>query len=78
MSFTHPLARQAKVWPMKSQDGSEHRVLVIVTTIALDPTSEKYKQKLVDRLSEEAAAYVAEHPDVTDFLLVNRPKDWED
>jgi hemerythrin len=77
MSFSHPLARKAKVWPMTSQDGSERHVLVIETTVALDPKDDKFKKKLVDRLSEAAMAYVADHFDITDFILINRPKDWE-
>ena len=52
MSFAHPLARKAKVWPLRSQDGSERRVLVVITTLVLDPKSENYKKKLVDRLSD--------------------------
>jgi hypothetical protein len=77
MSFSHPLAKKAKVWPMMSQDGSERHVLVVLTTLELDPESDKYKKKLVNRLSDEAAAYVAERFDVTDFILINRPKDWD-
>ena len=77
MRFSHSLARKAKVWPMKSQDGSERHVLVVLTTLELDPESDKYKKKLVDRLSEAAAAYVAERFEVTDFILINRPKDWD-
>ncbi len=77
MSFSHPLAKKAKVWPMISQDGSERHVLVVLTTLELDPESDKYKKKLVDRLSEVAAAHVAEHFDITDFILINRPKDWD-
>jgi hypothetical protein len=77
MSFSHPLAKKAKVWAMKSQDGSERHVLVVLTTLELDPESQKYKKKLVDRLSAEAAAYVAANFEVTDFILINRPKDWD-
>ncbi len=77
MSFAHPLAKRAKVWPMKSRDGSDRNVLVIVTTIVLDPLSEKYKKKLVDRLSEAASAYIAGKAGITDFVLINRMKEWE-
>ncbi len=77
MSFAHPLARKAKVWPMTSQDGSVRHVLVIETTLALDPRDDKFKKKLVDRLSEAATTYVADRFDVTDFILINRPKDWD-
>ncbi len=77
MSFAHPLARKAKVWPMTSQDGSVRHVLVIETTLALDPKDDKFKKKLVDRLSNEAMAYLADRFDVNDFILINRPKDWD-
>jgi hypothetical protein len=77
MSFSHPLARKAKAWPMTSRGGSGRSVLVIVTTLVLDPQSDKYKKKLVDRLSTEAAAFLAENADITDFVLVNRLRDWD-
>lgn len=62
---------------MTSQDGSVRHVLVIETTLALDRKDDKFKKKLVDRLSEAAMAYVAERFDLTDFILINRPKDWD-
>jgi hypothetical protein len=77
MSFFHPLSKKAKVWPMKSWDGSDRNVLVIVTSLVLDPQSEKYKKKLVDRLTEEASAYVAGKAGITDFILINRMKEWQ-
>jgi hypothetical protein len=77
MSFAHPLAKKAKVWPMNTRDGSDRHVLVIVTSLVLDPQSEKYKKKLVDRLSEAASAYVAGKAGITDFVLINRIKEWE-
>jgi hypothetical protein len=77
MCFSHPLARKAKVWPMKTREGSDRNVLVIVTSLVLDPQSEKYKKKLVDRLSKEASAYVAGNAGITDFVLINRIKEWE-
>jgi hypothetical protein len=77
MSFAHPLAKKAKVWPMKTRDGSDRNVLVVVTSLVLDPQSENYKKKLVDRLSKEASAYVAGKAGITDFVLINRIKEWE-
>lgn len=77
MRFSHPLARKAKAWPMTSRDGSGRSVLVIVTTLELDPQSDKYKKKLIDRLSAEAAAYIAANAEITDYVLVNRLKDWD-
>ena len=32
-NFSHPLARGAKVWSATMEDGTERRILVIVTTI---------------------------------------------
>jgi hypothetical protein len=34
-----------------SHDGTEQQILVIVTTVELDPQSERYKKRLVERLS---------------------------
>jgi hypothetical protein len=77
MRFAHPLAKKAKVWPMKTRDGSDGHVLVVVTSLVLDPQSEKYKKKLFDRLSEEASAYVAGNAGISGFVLINRMKEWE-
>ena len=77
MGFLHPLARKAKVWPMTLHDGTELSVLVIVTTLVLDPQGAGYRKKLVERLNEAARTFVAEHSDVSDFLLINRAKDWD-
>jgi hypothetical protein len=77
MSFAHPLAKKAKLWPMRSHDGSEIPVLVVVTTLALYPQHENYKKKLVDRLSDAVTEYLAENPAVADFILINRMKDWD-
>ncbi len=60
MSFSHPLARAAKVWTAKTHDGGEQRVLVIVTTIPLEPGDKGYKKPLVERLSRAARDYLAE------------------
>lgn len=77
MSFSHPLAKKAKVWPIKSRDGLERPVLVVVTTLALDPESKDYKTKLVKRLSDAVSLYLETNSDVADFILLNRMKDWE-
>ena len=58
MAFSHPLARGAKVWTAKAHDGGEQRVLVIVTTIPLDPGEKGYKKSLVERLSRAAGDYL--------------------
>jgi hypothetical protein len=77
MSFSHPLARRAKVWPMISRDGTRSSVLVIVTTLELDSQSNNFKKRLVERLSAEAADDVAEQSEVSEYILIDRLKDWE-
>ena len=76
MTFSHPLARSAKVFAADSLDGKEQQILVIVTTVELDPHSGRYKKGLVERLSAAASDYVAKSDHVTAFMLMNRPKDW--
>ena len=77
MKFTHPLARDAKVWTASARDGSAQRVLAIVTTLALDPENRRYKKDKVERLTADARDYVIANPAEADaFLLMNRSKDW--
>ena len=76
MAFVHPLARGAKVWTAKSNDGVEQRVLVIVTTIALDPRKKGYKKSLVERLSLAAQEHLANSNEAASFMLINRLRDW--
>ena len=76
MSFSHPLARGAKVWTAKAQDGSEQRVLVIVTTIPLEPSDKGYKRSLVERLSRAAHDYLADSKEAASFVLMSRLRDW--
>lgn len=76
MEFSHPLARGAKVWPLKNRDGAEQYLLVILTTLVLDPKSERYSPKTVDRLSRAAQEFIAELPDLSGFSLINRFRDW--
>jgi hypothetical protein len=66
-NFSHPLARSARVWSATMEDGAERRILVIVTTIELDPKHDGHSEKLVRKLARAAAI---------GFMLVNRPKDW--
>ena len=54
MIFSHPLARSASVFTAKNNDGSEYRVLAIVTTLELDPKSQNYKKLFVEKLSRAA------------------------
>lgn len=76
MSFSHPLAKKAKMWPLRSRDGSERRVLLVVTTLELDPENEKFKKKQVDRLCDAVSLYLEADGDVAEFILVNRTSDW--
>ena len=77
MKFTHPLARDSKVWFASAQDGSAQRVLAIVTTLTLDPEDRHYRKDKVERLAADAKDYVLAHPAEADaFLLMNRVKDW--
>lgn len=78
MAFVHPLARGAKVWTAIGPDQSEQRVLVIVTTLALDAGQRGYKKSLVDKLSRAAREHLAELKDADAFMLVNRLRDWKD
>jgi len=56
MAFSHPLARGAKVWTAKTHDGNEQRVLVIVTTIPLDPGEKGFvcMQRKLHGITDEA------------------------
>jgi hypothetical protein len=76
MIFPHPLARSASVFTAKNKDGSEFRLLAIVTTLELDPKSRNYKRKYVEKLSRAANEYLAGSDEATAFVLLNRPRDW--
>ena len=64
------------MWTAKAQDGGEQRVLVIVTTIPLEPNDKGYKKSLVDRLSRAAHDYLADSNEAASFLLMSRLRDW--
>ena len=72
--FAHPLARAARVWTARKQDGSEQRVLVIVTTMELGPERHRYKKRLVEKLSQAAREYVAKTSDAAGFVIMNPPR----
>ena len=76
MTFSHPLARASKVWTAKTDDGVEQRVLVIITTIPLEPGDKGYKKSLVERLSHAARDHLAESKEAASFLLMSRLRDW--
>ena len=65
MIFSHPLARSASIFTAKNNDGSEYRVLAIVTTL---------KKPFVEKLSRAARDYLADSEEVV--VLMNRPRDW--
>jgi hypothetical protein len=76
MTFSHPLARVAKVWTAKANDGSEQRVLVVITTIPLEPHEKGYKKSLVERLSRAANEYLTDSKEASSFVLASRMRDW--
>jgi hypothetical protein len=64
------------VWTAKAHDGSEQRVLVIVTTIPLEPNEKGYKKSLVERLSRAAREHLAGSDEAASYMLVHRLRDW--
>jgi hypothetical protein len=77
MTFSHPLARAAKIWQGTAMDGSKRDVLVVITTLELDPDSKKYKKDKVERLAAAAHEWISTHSIPLDsFVLISRPKDW--
>jgi hypothetical protein len=77
MSFNHPLARGAKVWTAAGGEDHAHKILVIVTTIPLEPDQKGYKKSLVERLSHAAREHLAETKEAPSFVLINRLRDWK-
>jgi hypothetical protein len=76
MTFSHPLARSARVFVAGNLEGAEEQILTIVTTLDLDPKCEHYKKRFVEKLSAAARDYVRKSDHVSAFVLLNRPKDW--
>jgi hypothetical protein len=76
MTFSHPLARSAKVFTAHNLDGAEEKILAVATTLELDPKGEHYKKRFVEKLSAAARDYVRKSDHVTAFVLINRLKDW--
>ena len=64
------------MWTAKTHEGAEQRVLVIVTTIPLEPGDKGYKKSLVERLSRAARDYLADSNEAPSFLLMSRLRDW--
>ena len=69
--FSHPLARTARVWRAERHDGSEQRMLVIVTTLELDPKNNRYKAKLVEKLKRAAKEHLEQSPEASSFVIMN-------
>jgi hypothetical protein len=74
--FSHPLARAARIWTAQKREGSGQRVLVIVTTMELDPGSERYNKKLVEKLSRAAQEYLALSSLASGFVIMNPMRQW--
>lgn len=74
MSFSHPLARAAHVWP--ANVGGPRKILIVVTTLELDPHHEKYKKSLVQGVSSAADEFVAVSDDLDGYCLINRLREW--
>ncbi len=64
------------MWTAKGHDEKEQRVLVVVTTVPLDPGQKGYKKPLVEKLSRAAREYLAESKEAESFMLINRLRDW--
>ena len=76
-AFKHPLARKATVAPCRRAKGAEESVLVIVTTLELDSAAKGFNRKQVERLNTAAAEFVAEQQSLSGFVVINRPKEWD-
>ena len=76
MEFAHPLARAARVWTARGADDHEQRILVVVTTIPLEPGHKGYKKSLVEKLSRASQEYVVQSKEADAYVLINRLRDW--
>ncbi len=75
MGFKHPLARLAAIRRMVGRDGSDQNVLVVATTLELDPHHERFKKDKVSHLGEAAMEYLTEHPEkAAGYVLVHFPE----
>jgi hypothetical protein len=75
--FKHPLARKATVATAHPRKGVEQKMLLIVTTLELDPQAKGFSAQNVERLHDAAKAHLAEAPDLSAYLIVGRPKEWD-
>ena len=79
MTFHHPDARDAKVWQTGGIKGKAKRLLVVITGLELDKSRKKFDAKKIKVLSEAAKEWIEANPAIaTDYLLMTRPKMWDD
>lgn len=64
------------MWTASGKDDSEQRVLVVVTTVPLDPAHKGYKKSLIEKLSRAVREHLAESKEAKSFVLINRMRDW--
>lgn len=64
------------MWTARGKDDSEQSVLVIVTTVKLDPAEKGYKKSLVEKLSHAARTHLDESKEAESFVLISRLRDW--
>ena len=77
MSFSHPLARGAKVWSARLAGDILRNLLVVVTTLELDGGHKKYNKSKVDELTEAVQEWLSLNSAEADgYVMVNRFKDW--
>jgi len=74
MSFSHPLARAAQVW--QANVSGPRKILVVVTTLELNPHHKGFKGKLVAGLSSAVDEFVAASDDLDGYCLINRLREW--
>ena len=76
-SFHHPLARDAKIWSSAGLAGQALPILVIITSLELDPQHARFSTKNFERLTASAKEWIeANASEASDYLLMNRPKKW--
>ena len=76
-SFQHPLARDAKIWSSAGLAGQAQPILVIITSLELDPAHQRFNARNFERLTTAAKEWVeANAGTASDYLLMNRPKKW--
>lgn len=76
MKFEHPLARGAQIWTCKFRDGRAEKILVIVTTIELNPEDKRFNKRAHERLSQSAEEFLKNADEISGFVLINRLRDW--